>query len=164
MELGFDWLFIDAEHTPFQYESIQKLLQTAGKDLPCIVRIPDDRRTSIQKALDIETTGIIVPRVNTAKQASKIIKYAKYCVTNDSGLMHVASAVNPEKVIGIFTLTDPRRLKPLFGKYVQPDLECSPCYMDGKFNKKCKERKCRNLPVQKVLEKIKEVENVYILK
>ena len=86
MELGFDWLFIDAEHAPFQYESIQKLLQTAGKDLPCIVRIPDDRRTSIQKALDIGATGIIVPRVNTAKQASKIVKYAKYSPIGERGV------------------------------------------------------------------------------
>ena len=78
IELGFDWLFIDAEHAPFQYDSIQRLLQTAGKNLSCIIRIPDDTRTSIQKALDIGAAGIIVPRVNTANQALKIVKYARY--------------------------------------------------------------------------------------
>lgn len=86
LKLGFDWLFIDAEHAPFQFESIQRLIQTAGKDLPCIIRLADDRRTSIQKALDIGAAGIIVPMVNTAKQASEIVKYAKYSPLGERGV------------------------------------------------------------------------------
>lgn len=74
---GYDWLFIDAEHGAFDPHDAQKLLQAAGA-CPCAVRVPAGDDVWIKKALDIGAAGIIVPQVNTAKEAAAIIRSAKY--------------------------------------------------------------------------------------
>jgi len=37
--VGFDWLFIDAEHAPLEPFQMQALLQGAGAT-PCVIRLP----------------------------------------------------------------------------------------------------------------------------
>lgn len=76
--VGYDWLFIDAEHAPLDYRNILDLLQASGKECPGVIRLPDHQELNIKKALDIGAAGIIVPQVNTAEQASNIVRYAKY--------------------------------------------------------------------------------------
>jgi len=39
-QAGFDWLFIDMEHTSLGVKDVQRILQAAGKEFPCLVRIP----------------------------------------------------------------------------------------------------------------------------
>jgi len=51
-ELGYDWLFLDAEHTPVDVVELQRMLQ-AAKPTPCLLRLADDSPTTIAKALDI---------------------------------------------------------------------------------------------------------------
>ena len=75
---GYDWLFIEAEHSPLDFKTILALLQASGKSCPGIIRLPDHQEVSIKKALDIGAEGIIVPQVNTAEQAEKIVSFAKY--------------------------------------------------------------------------------------
>ncbi len=76
--LGYDWLFIDAEHAPLDYRTVLGLLQASGKECPGVIRLADHQEVSIKKALDIGAAGIIVPQVNTADQARNIVRYAKY--------------------------------------------------------------------------------------
>src|SRR6478736_8614576 len=66
--VGFDWLFIDAEHTPMEIAQIQPLLQAAG-DTPCVVRLASGEWASIGKALDAGAAGVMVAQVNSADQA-----------------------------------------------------------------------------------------------
>jgi 2-keto-3-deoxy-L-rhamnonate aldolase RhmA len=75
---GYDWLFIDAEHSPLDFKTILGLLQASGKACSGIIRIPDHQELTIKKALDIGAEGIVVPQVNTAEQAAKIVRFAKY--------------------------------------------------------------------------------------
>lgn len=37
-EVGFDWLFVDAEHAPFDATGVQRILQAAGPHCASIVR------------------------------------------------------------------------------------------------------------------------------
>lgn len=74
---GFDWLFIDAEHTPLEPGSLQRLLQAAGS-VPCLVRVPSGDEVWIKKALDAGATGIIVPQVNSAEQARRVVNWCRY--------------------------------------------------------------------------------------
>jgi 2-keto-3-deoxy-L-rhamnonate aldolase RhmA len=76
--IGFDWLFIDTEHSPLSAAAIQNLLQAAGPATPCLVRLSTADEIKIKKALDVGATGIIAPMVNSAEQAQKIVSYAKY--------------------------------------------------------------------------------------
>lgn len=75
---GFDWLFVDAEHSPMTAGDIQRVLQGAGQAMPCLVRVAASEETSIKRALDVGAAGIIVPMVNSAEQAAQVVRWAKY--------------------------------------------------------------------------------------
>ena len=76
--VGFDWLFIDTEHIPFNAHGAQTILQAAGPNCPCIVRVPANDEVWIKKALDIGADGIIAPQVNSAADAESIVRMCKY--------------------------------------------------------------------------------------
>ena len=70
--IGFDWLFIDAEHSPLSAKEVRNIIQTAGST-PCLVRIASKEKVQIQQALDAGSAGIIVPSVNTAEDAQYVV-------------------------------------------------------------------------------------------
>ena len=82
---GFDWLFIDAEHGAFNPQQAQSMLQAASP-CPCIIRVPSGDEIWLKKALDAGADGIIVPQVNTAEQAKKIISHCKYSPDGSRGV------------------------------------------------------------------------------
>ena len=63
--IGYDWLFIDAEHGAFNPQQAQAMLQAAAPT-PCLIRVPSDETIWLKKALDIGAAGVIVPQVHTA--------------------------------------------------------------------------------------------------
>ena len=67
-EVGFDWLFLDGEHSPISPAHLQRLM-IAARRTPCVVRVP---------AHDGGAAGILAPLVNTAAQARTIVERAKY--------------------------------------------------------------------------------------
>lgn len=77
VQAGFDWLFIDAEHAPLNGSEIQLLVQAAGL-CPCLVRLPNHEPYTVQQVLDGGAAGIIVPQVNSAAEAERIVAAAKY--------------------------------------------------------------------------------------
>ena len=82
---GFDWLFIDAEHSPLDVLTIQRILQGAGST-PCLVRLARGDEVSIKKALDVGATGIIAPLINSADQAAEVVRHAKYAPLGTRGV------------------------------------------------------------------------------
>ena len=83
---GFDWLFLDGEHGPFGPLELQAMLQAAGPETACLVRVPSHAEKDIKKALDIGAAGIIVPQVNSAEAAAKVVDYAKYAPEGNRGI------------------------------------------------------------------------------
>jgi 2-dehydro-3-deoxyglucarate aldolase len=77
VDIGFDWLFIDAEHAPFSTGDVQAALQAAG-GCPCLVRIPSSDEVFVKQVLDAGADGIIAPLVNTAEAAERIVRCSKY--------------------------------------------------------------------------------------
>lgn len=75
--VGFDWLFLDAEHGAFGPNEIVSLLQAAG-NTPCLVRIPGADPAWIKKVLDAGAAGIIVPQIESKQQAQAVVQAAKY--------------------------------------------------------------------------------------
>ena len=51
--VGFDWLFVDGEHGPFEIGDVQAVLQAAARDVACIVRVPALEEVPIKKVLDV---------------------------------------------------------------------------------------------------------------
>ncbi len=75
---GFDWLFIDMEHTSLGVKDVQRILQAVGKEFPCLVRVPTMDEAWIKKVLESGPAGIIVPHVNTPEEVEKILRWSKY--------------------------------------------------------------------------------------
>jgi 2-dehydro-3-deoxyglucarate aldolase/4-hydroxy-2-oxoheptanedioate aldolase len=77
-ELGFDWLFVDMEHTTLDIEDVQYILQAAGDKCACLVRVPDKSEVWLKKVLDAGADGVIIPHVNTAEEVRFIIQTCLY--------------------------------------------------------------------------------------
>jgi 2-keto-3-deoxy-L-rhamnonate aldolase RhmA len=84
-EVGFDWLFVDAEHAPFGTSHMQALMQAAGAT-PCVVRLAAGEDLHVKRALDIGAAGVIAPQVNSADHAGRIVQAAKYAPVGQRGL------------------------------------------------------------------------------
>jgi 2-keto-3-deoxy-L-rhamnonate aldolase RhmA len=85
-EVGFDWLFLDAEHSPLDPMQLQRVMQAVGKDMPCLVRLPSSGDVPIKKALDSGAAGIIVPQINDAQAAEDVARLARYAPDGQRGV------------------------------------------------------------------------------
>ncbi|MCX6578708.1 MAG: aldolase/citrate lyase family protein [Candidatus Aminicenantes bacterium] len=75
---GFDWLFVDMEHSAIDISCMQHILQAGQRHCPCIVRSPSHEEVWLKKILDAGADGIIIPLVNTAEEAKRVIRFCKY--------------------------------------------------------------------------------------
>lgn len=85
-DVGLDWFFIDSEHGPLEISDIGHILRAVGDKVACIVRVPEAAEVPIKKVLDMGATGIIVPQVNTAQQATDVVRWAKYAPLGARGV------------------------------------------------------------------------------
>jgi 2-keto-3-deoxy-L-rhamnonate aldolase RhmA len=78
-KLGYDWAFIDTEHSPMDVMDVQVLLQamSSSSTVP-IVRVAWNDMVMIKKALDIGAYGIVVPWVNSREDALRAVQAIKY--------------------------------------------------------------------------------------
>jgi len=78
-EAGFDWLAIDCEHSDINIEGLASLARGMyGRKSVPLVRVRENDVLAIRQALDIGAQGVIVPLVNSAEEALKAVKAAKY--------------------------------------------------------------------------------------
>ena len=83
---GYDWLFVDGEHGPFETADFLSVLQAVGEQVACVVRVPVGDEVRIKRVLDLGAEGIIVPQVNTAEHAAKIVQWSKYTPMGSRGV------------------------------------------------------------------------------
>jgi 2-keto-3-deoxy-L-rhamnonate aldolase RhmA len=77
-DAGFDWLFIDIEHSPMDLMDAQHILQAARGKMAGIIRVPLNDEVWIKKSLDIGAAGVMVPLIFTAEDAQKAVRFSKY--------------------------------------------------------------------------------------
>jgi len=77
-EAGFDWLFVDMEHSTLDPPQVQAILQCVGERVDCVLRVPLNDEIWIKKALDAGAAGILVPQVNSIEDARRAVRYSKY--------------------------------------------------------------------------------------
>jgi 2-dehydro-3-deoxyglucarate aldolase len=77
-QAGFDWLFVDLEHSAMEPYHAQAILQAVAERLACVIRVPLNDEIWIKKALDTGAAGVMVPQVNRADDAVRALRYAKY--------------------------------------------------------------------------------------
>jgi 2-keto-3-deoxy-L-rhamnonate aldolase RhmA len=83
---GFDWLFVDAEHSPLDAGDLLSILQAADRDLTCLVRIPALEAGVVKRVLDMGAGGIIVPQVETAAVAAEVARLTRYAPAGERGM------------------------------------------------------------------------------
>lgn len=78
---GLDFVVADAEHAPFDRGTLD-LMVMAGRaaNLPVVVRVSDDRHSTLLSALDIGAAGVLVPHVDTAAQAAEIVRNTRFAL------------------------------------------------------------------------------------
>lgn len=98
-----------------------------------------------------QSTSLSLAGKTGIKELVEVIRNAQFVVSNDSGPMHIAAALNIP-VLAIFGPTDQKRTGP-YGKghtIIRQDVTCAPC-----FKKTCTDMKCMNdLSVEKVYQLI----------
>jgi 4-hydroxy-2-oxoheptanedioate aldolase len=112
---GYDWLLIDTQHGPMNYEKLSAMLSgVSSGGAKSMVRVGGyDDRPGIQQALDLGADGVLVPYINTAEEARIAISCTKYPTVgtrsvyfpqrsmNKNGLLGYAGSWNNEGIIAL---------------------------------------------------------------
>ena len=78
-----DFIVLDAEHGPFNTQSLdQCVLAARANNLPAFVRVADSSAREILRALDIGAAGIFVPHIKSANAALAAIAATRYTLGN----------------------------------------------------------------------------------
>lgn len=76
---GYDFVFIDMEHSSFSLETVADLIASArSAGIVPLVRVPQAEYAFVCRALDQGAQGIIVPRVNSPDEVSDIFSWMRY--------------------------------------------------------------------------------------
>ncbi len=78
-DVGFDIVFFDLEHGAYDYQSLMEMstfCQSVG--LTPMARVLELARAQVSRALDCGVRGVMVPMLETRKQAMQFVEWAKY--------------------------------------------------------------------------------------
>lgn len=76
---GFDFVFIDTEHTTISLEDLSNLIVASElSGIAAIVRVPDNHPSHIRRVLEIGAEGVIIPHVNSREDALRAVQAAKF--------------------------------------------------------------------------------------
>ncbi len=91
-QCGFDFVYIDMEHSSMNLETVSELCFTAQlSDIVPIVRPSGKQPHLISKPLDCGAMGLLIPHVDTAEEAREVVRHAKYQPLGERG-MNLAGA------------------------------------------------------------------------
>lgn len=76
---GYDWLTIDMEHSPIELGMAQKMIRIIDLcNCSPLVRVGCNDPNLIKRVMDAGAVGVIVPMVNTKKDAEQAVNSVKY--------------------------------------------------------------------------------------
>src|SRR6187402_2001783 len=87
---GWDHCVIDCEHAPIDNAGLPAMLRAAR--IPAYVRVPNSNPESIQGALDNGANGVIVPRLQSAEEARRVVDAARFFPHGKRGVNHMVRA------------------------------------------------------------------------
>ena len=84
---GFDFFVVDSEHGSFDYSAVAGMLAVAREvGISAIIRVPEVRRETVLKYMEMGATGILLPNTETVEQAKALVEYAKYYPLGNRGV------------------------------------------------------------------------------
>jgi len=85
--VGFDFVFIDAEHGPLSESDCEELVRAAEvTGIIPLIRVRKNEPELILRYLDIGAMGIIVPGISSVDEAESAVKAVKYFPRGERGL------------------------------------------------------------------------------
>jgi len=92
---GFDFAILDMEHSALSIESVEDLIRMAQvRDIDSIVRVPEISESAISGPLDAGASGVLVPHVDTRKQAEDVVFLSKFSPLGERGMDVYARAAD----------------------------------------------------------------------
>jgi len=86
-DAGFDFVMVDFEHGAHSLETMTDMAVAAqGVGLAILARVPELSRGWVSRVLDAGASGVMVPMIESADQARRIVEWAKYPPTGSRGL------------------------------------------------------------------------------
>src|SRR4051812_4523998 len=78
-QIGWDWLVVDAEHSPVSFETMVNCFRAIqlGGAVP-MARVPWNDTIWIQRTLDAGALGLVVPMVNSEEDAKHVVANMRY--------------------------------------------------------------------------------------
>lgn len=76
---GFDWVCVDLEHSDVDWNTFSNIVRAIKmhNTIP-FARVSKNEHMAIRKPLDFGAMGVIVPMINSAKEAKEAVMAAKY--------------------------------------------------------------------------------------
>ena len=76
---GYDWVLIDMEHSPNDYQSVLGQMQVyAATDTTAIVRVEWNDTVAVKRLLDLGAPGILFPLIQSVEEAEKAVAATRY--------------------------------------------------------------------------------------
>jgi 2-keto-3-deoxy-L-rhamnonate aldolase RhmA len=75
---GFEWFFIDVEHSVLDMAAAQHIIQAVAPRSYGVIRLPENSAEHFKKALDTGCDGVIVPMIKSVSDAQRAVSFAKY--------------------------------------------------------------------------------------
>ncbi|MCL5935068.1 MAG: aldolase/citrate lyase family protein, partial [Firmicutes bacterium] len=98
-QAGFDFIIIDSEHCSYDWSEIEQLIKVISYNrVSPIVRVPGIFRPLILRTLDLGAEGILVPRVDSAREAQDVVRFAKYPPLGDRGFAGIVRSAKYGKL------------------------------------------------------------------
>ncbi len=92
---GFDAVFIDMEHMPFDFHDVHMMVLAAEKmGITPIVRPPGFDPAFVLRLLDMGVQGIYLPHIDGAEAARKAVEAVYYPPMGDRGMMGASRVAN----------------------------------------------------------------------
>jgi len=73
-----DGIVLDLQHGLWDRRNLEAAVGLVPPEIPVLVRVAENSATAVSQALDAGAEGVIVPLVETAKQARKAVSYARF--------------------------------------------------------------------------------------
>lgn len=84
--VGFDFMYIDMEHSSASMETVGYLCGAAlAHELVPIVRPPSKEPHLLSRPLDVGAMGLLIPHLDTAEEARKVVRAVKYPPMGERG-------------------------------------------------------------------------------
>lgn len=76
---GYDWVLIDMEHSPNDYQSVLGQLQAyEASDTTAIVRVEWNDTVAVKRLLDLGAPGLLFPMIQNEEQAQSAVAATRY--------------------------------------------------------------------------------------